>query len=171
MWAEINKVYELTERVGYYNYYAFNSRTGYRWPGVNSGRWRPPLTKPEEVIRRLNPGTRIKVKGILYQAVSGSRGKYQSVDAEVEGISQRGFVYLYHNDDKYFKEVEEESAEPREEESAEARRETGEETVEPRREVRTIKLSMGQFMAREQELETGYDYKIIVVPDAYLFSI
>jgi hypothetical protein len=120
MWAELRKTYEIKEETEYFDKYKYLDRVhkeypGWKWPGKNSGRWRPPLTHPsDELISKLEQGTKFTVSNILYQAVSGGM-KYQAVEALVDNsdgryvqskVDKTGFIWIWHKDKQFFKEVE-----------------------------------------------------------------
>jgi hypothetical protein len=132
MWAELRKTYELTGKANaYFDTYKYLSRVHkkhprWKWPGRNSGKWRPPTTQPsDEIISPLKSGTKFTVTDILYQAVS--RGmKYQAVEALLDNsmgwydqrkVDKTGFIWIWHKDEQFFKEVEKKKEKKEEEET------------------------------------------------------
>ncbi len=133
MWAELRKTYEIEKETEYFDKYKYLTRIhkeypNWKWPGKNSGRWRPPLTQPpDELIPELEPGTKFTVANILYEAVSGGM-KYQAVEALIDNrdglyeqslVDKTGFIWIWHKNEKFFKEVEKEEEEKKEEEDTE----------------------------------------------------
>jgi hypothetical protein len=131
MWAELHKTYEIEKETEYFDKYKYLDRVhkthpNWKWPGKNNGKWRPLLTQPsDELINPLKPKTKFTVTDILYQAVS--RGmKYQAVEALIDNsegdyvqsrVDKTGFIWIWHNDEKFFKEVEKKNEETEEEET------------------------------------------------------